>query len=363
MDQYRIGQTLYFKFLSNNIYGGAVQSLADVSAYTYTLLGTALLTTLTNPTNLTTNYFGDIAQINWTGVSDIRTPIFYEIRVGTAWASAALVGRTTQQNFRVASSGTYWVSALFITPTGVNVYSATPPSVVISVSALTVNVIGTYTEEPSWTGTKTNCSVSGSNLISTLGSATASYVVPSGHEISSAYVCNARVNLTVVSAAVSASTDITAITDITAVPDITFAASQGYVNVVPRVNLSQNGGSTWSGWQNWSPGVYTFNKINFQLLITVSNLLYQASISTFDIEVDVDDLIQTGTVNTSSGGTVSVTFTDTFNTTPAVLCTIQNASAGDDVVLTAISASGFTIKVVNSGSNVVRTVNYSATAY
>ena len=363
MDQARVGQTLYFKFLSNNIYGGAVQSLADVSAYTYTVLGTALLTALANPTNLTSNYFGDIAQINWTPVTDIRTPIFYEIRVGATWASGALVGRTTQQTFRVASSGTYWVSAMFTTPLGVNVYSSSPPSVVISVSTLTVNVIGSYSEQSSWTGTKTNCTVSSGNLISTLGAASASYVAPSGHEISSAYICNARVNLTVVSAAVSADTDITAITDITAVPDITFAASQGYVMVTPQVNLSQDGGSTWGGWQNWLPGVYTFNKINFQLLITVSNLSYQASISTFNIEVDVDDLIQTGTVNTSAGGTVSVTFPDTFNTTPAVLCTIQNASAGDDVILTSVSASGFTIKVLNSGSNVVRTVTYSATGY
>lgn len=34
-----VGQTLYFKFCSFNLYGGAQQTLADVSAYTYTVTG------------------------------------------------------------------------------------------------------------------------------------------------------------------------------------------------------------------------------------------------------------------------------------------------------------------------------------
>lgn len=364
LDQTRVGQTLYFKFLSYNVYGGALQNLANVPAYTYTVTGSALLTPLANPENLTTNYFGDIAQINWTQISDLRTPIFYEIRVGATWESGTFVGRTTQQDFRVGGTGTYWVSALYITPLGVYVYSTNPPSVVVSISTLTQNVIGTEDEfATGWTGTKTNCTVSGGNLISTLGDATASYVVPSGHEISSEYICNARVSVTVASAAVSELTDITMITDITAVQDITFGAVQGFIQVTPQVNLSQDGGSTFGGWQNWVPGVYTFNKIDFRLLISVSNLQYQAQISAFNYEVDVDDLVQTGTSATSASGTTTVTFAEEFNDVPSINVTILNQQNGDYYVIGTVTASSFPLDVYNGASRVVRNISYTAIGF
>ena len=361
LDQTRVGQQLYFKFLSTNIYGGALQSLADVSAYQYTVLGTALLTAPQNPANMAANYFGDIAQISWSPVTDIRTPIYYELRVGSTFAAGQFVGRTTQTYFRVQGSGTYWVAALFVTPLGVEVYSATPPSLAVSVPVLQQNVIGSHDEAGGgWTGTKTNCATSGGNLVSTLGDATAEYDIPSGHEISSEYVCNARVLVTLAFAAVNPASDITAITDITAVPDITFGATQGYVQAVAQVNLSQDGGSTWSGWQNWQPGVYTFNKINFRVLMTISNLAYQCVLSSFSIEADVDDLVQTGTATTSSSATTTVSFADEFNTTPTISVTILNAQSGDYYVIGTISASAFALDVYNSGSRVVRNTSYIA---
>lgn len=364
LDQARVGQILYFKFLSYNVYGGAIQSLADVAAYQYTVLGTALLTPPANPTNLTTNYFGDIAQINWSPIADIRTPIFYEVRVGSTWESGILVGRTTQSNFRVGGTGTYWVAALFTTPLGVNVYSSTPPSIGIAISTLTQNVIGSYDEAATgWTGTKTNCATSGSNLVSTLGDATASYLIPTGHQIASNYVCNARVAINLSAAAVSASSDITAITDITAVPDITFASVQGTVVATPQINLSQNDGSTWGGWQNWVPGVYTFNKIQAQVLMAISDLTYQCVLSEFTIEVDVDDFIQRGTATTSAISTTTVTFAEEFNVVPTVNVTILNQQNGDYYVIGTITSSGFPLDVYNGVLRVIRDTSYTATGY
>ena len=126
VDQTYVGKTLYFKFLSYNQWGSGIQDLAEADAFSYTVLGTALLTPPANPANVTTNYFGDIAQVNWSSVNDIRTPIYYELRRGASFATATLIGRTTQPNFRVSGAGTYWVAALFITPLGVNVYSSSP---------------------------------------------------------------------------------------------------------------------------------------------------------------------------------------------------------------------------------------------
>ena len=111
------------------------------------------------------------------------------------------------------------------------------------------------------------------------------------------------------------------------------------------------------------PGVYTFNKINFGLLITVSNLQYQAQISIFNYEVDVDNLVQTGNAAVTNAGALAVTFANEFNTTPVVVLTIQSAQAGDLAVLTSVTASGFSVEVINSGSAVARTVSWHAQGY
>ena len=140
---------------------------------------------------------------------------------------------------------------------------------------------------------------------------------------------------------------------------MTFAGQQGYVSAVPQVNLYNSG--SWGGWQNWVPGVYTFQEINFQMLFTVANTSYQAELSTFDIEVDLDDLVQTGITTTSSTSIITVTFPSTYNVAPAVNLTIQSASGGDDAIMTPATTSGFTLEVLNSGSKVVRNVTWTAT--
>lgn len=357
IDQTRVGQTLYFKFVSYNAWGGGIEEIAEVSDYSYTVLGTALLTPLANVGNLETNFFGDIAQLNWEPITDIRTPIFYEIRKGTTFASAQIIGTTTQTSFRVTGSDTYWVTGLYITPLGISVYSASPPSIAITTPALVQNVLGSWDEEATfWTGTKTNCSIVGSNLVTTAGQTMATYTAPSGHVITTNSPTSARVTINWAVAAANAASDVVTIADITAVPDITFASVQSNVQTIPQVNL--DGGA----WQNWSPGVYSFTtSIDFQLLINISDTNYQAVLSGFSFEVDVDDLFVPGAVTTSAGAAVAVTFPNQFNTVPIVNLTNLNAAAGDDVIITAgPTSSGFSVEVLNSGSRVVRNLTYQA---
>lgn len=354
-DQAYIGKTLYFKFLSFNAWGGGIQTLDEVSPYAFILAGAPLLTPLANPDNLTTNYFGDIAQMNWSPVTDIRSPIFYEIRKGSTFASAQFIGRTTQTSYRVFGSGTYWISAFYVTSTGQSVYSSSPPSIAIATPTVVNNVIGSFDEfATGFTGTKTNCSVVSGNLITTSGSATALYQAPTGHNITSAYQVSASVVINWLVAAVNAASDVTAIADITTVPDITFAGVQGNVVTTPQVQI--DGGA----WQNWQPGVYTFTTIVFRLSFAISDITYQAVVSGFSFEVDVQDYVQTGSVNTSASAIVAVSFPFTFNTIPALTTQIVNASAGDDVIITAATTGGFTIEVLNSGVKVVRAVTWNA---
>jgi hypothetical protein len=58
-----------------------------------------------------------------------------------------------------------------------------------------------------------------------------------------------------------------------------------------------------------------------------------------------------------------VTFTNEFNVTPVVVPQIVSAQAGDILVLSSVSATGFSVEVVNSSSPVNRTVSWQAVGY
>lgn len=362
IDETRVGQTLYFKFQSFNHYNGGVESLDQLNSYAYQVTGAALLSPLGNPTDLSYVYKDKFAQINWTPVSDVRSPIMYEVRKGPTFTSAQYVGETTNATFPVYGNGTYWVAAFYATPSGTIVYSANPQSIAITTSSIHENIIESWNEySTGWTGTKTNCSVLSGNLTTSPGVTSATYQIPSAHQISSNYVCSARVNINWNGSAVGAETDIVSITDITAVPDITFASIQEYVKVIPQIRLSQDGGTTWTDWQNWVAGVYQFNKIDFRLLIEIKNTLYQAQIGEFNYTVDVDYLTQTGTATSSASSSVAVSFANEFNSVPHVSPTIIGGSTGDQCNILTVSSSGFTFEVRNGGSLVARTVSWSAT--
>ncbi len=386
VDQTRVGQTIYFKFLSFNQWGAGQQTLDEVSDYSYTILGTALFTPLSNPTALSVSYLDNIGQLNWQPVSDVRSPILYEIRKGASFAAGQIVATTAQTNYPVYGTDTYWVSALYYTPTGTPVYSATPPSVAVTTPSLTQYLIDTWDEAAtSWTGTLSGAAVLTGGNIEVVGAgnllglanlltvpnildfavaAVGTYTAPSGHIITSNYVMNAKVIMNWTLSAISSSSDVTAITDIPTTPDITGAVSNSLVLAQPQIKLSQDGGSTWSAWQNWVPGVYTFNAIDFQIIIYSLSSTATAILTDLSITVDVPLRTDTGTSASSASVDVTVNYPNgEFNVTPNLQLTVQSAVAGDDIITTAIGMTSFTYSVYNGGSRVVRTINFSATGY
>lgn len=364
LDQSRVGQTLYFKFQSYNNFKGGVQDLSALPSYQYDVTGSALLADLPNPANVTVNYLSNVAQINWDGVTDIRTPLLYEVRKGADFNSAQMIGRTANKSFPVYGAGTYWISALFITPFGVAVYSPVPPSIIVSAANLPRNIVNEWDEKvTSWSGTITNASVVGGNLVTTAGELSAEYEIPTGHIIAGNYVMNGRVTINWESSAASEASDMVLIPDVPAIADMTFAAEQGLVMVIPQINMSQDG-TTWDGWQNWVAGVYTFKAIKFRLVATIYNSDYQAVISGFSFMVDIDDLVQRGTVPTSGTGTTTVTFAQEYNDIPVVKPFVVGGSSGDTVIITGIGTSSFGVQVLDSGGNLaVRDVSWEASGW
>ena len=60
---------------------------------------------------------------------------------------------------------------------------------------------------------------------------------------------------------------------------------------------------------------------------------------------------------------LAVTFDPPFQSVPAVTTTLHAASAGDQLVLTDETATGFSIQVVNDGVGVARSFNWMAQGY
>jgi hypothetical protein len=154
-----------------------------------------------------------------------------------------------------------------------------------------------------------------------------------------------------------------------------FAAS-GNTDVYPEIALSQNGVS-WGAWQKYTPGSYSAMAFTARMQLKTLDPTVEAILQEFIFSVDVPDR-DDHYVNLSlpSGGLV-LSFTPDgasspvpFNGGPAgspsaphVQVTILSAQSGDVVSITGISLSGCTIKVLNGGVGVARSVNVLAQGY
>lgn len=386
----KIGTTLYIKLPSFNIYGGGLQNLADVNPTTYIITGSAIMSPLPNVANLVTKFVANLLNLRWDYIADFRQPnIDYEVRIGPSWATGQVVGRTPLNEFVAIGNGTYWVAAHFLAAGGVNVYSATPTSLVVTGSALSRNVLVTWPEAPAWTGTITaNAIVSGANVSLTgsgniLGIAnilttpdvlyyggvasSGMYTSPAGHEVNTGRVAGSLLSMSYTVTGQSIFDNVLTLPNILLATDLLGAALGPLVNLQPQVAVA-DASHTFGAWQNFTPGVYSGQYFKSRFLLTSSDVTVAPQVSAFSFTVDMPDRVDTGQVAVLAGGS-SVAYASLYNgggtglATPAVQLTIVNGQAGDDVVLTGQGLSGFTMQVKNGGAGVARTVNWLAQGY
>jgi hypothetical protein len=136
LDLAMIGKTIQFKFTSFNIFNAAEQSLADVSAYGYTISGAMAALPPAQPTGLsyTLEPFGVRFKCAQNAEPDVRG---YEWRVGASWATAQVLDKRggTSYLWAVQSAGSFtvWVAA-------VDAFGnlSTPASMAVNVAAGTI---------------------------------------------------------------------------------------------------------------------------------------------------------------------------------------------------------------------------------
>lgn len=142
----KIGQTLYFKFLSFNRYGGGKQALADVGAYSYVVVGPGVTSPLPDVDSFTSVYSSNVTQLSWNEILDARSPILYEIRKGTDWDTGVILGRYAHPPVPTVGDGIYHIKALYVTADGVEIYSLDAVDLSITGSVLPLNTKAQYDE-------------------------------------------------------------------------------------------------------------------------------------------------------------------------------------------------------------------------
>ena len=156
-DQSRIDHTVYLKFQSFNVYGGGTQSLADCTAFAYTITGTALASPLPDVTDLYTNYEAGFQKIYWDEIEDFRNGILYEIRQGDIWDAAQFIRSQAHPPFIAQGNGTFLIKARCQPVAGLTVYSENAAAVEISGNQLSLNLLAGFDEKATgWSGTFEN---------------------------------------------------------------------------------------------------------------------------------------------------------------------------------------------------------------
>jgi len=379
----RIGQTVYFKFLSFNIYGGGEQTLNEVEPYAYTIKGTALAEDPANVGNLSAAFNTANGQtvLSWSGVPDSRA-IDYEVRLGGNWNGAQVIGRTPLTQSTILGDGTYWLAAHFKVPNGPDVYSPVPAEIVVAGSQLTSNVAATHSQAAEgWRGTFANTAIS-AGALTILGSgdilgdadilattdvifyggvaSAGSYQIPASDRVILARVavCNVICKLGVTLGYDLNAIDITKISDIGQVQDVLGISLGNTVWTVPQIRLTQDG-SSWSAWQNWVPGAYSAMGFDARILLYSNNPQIAPLLADFVFEVDVPAIVDAGTNVPVAASGSAIAFSHTFNGGPngAISPNVQveivsGAQQGDQVIISAKTASGFNVQITNGGGGV-----------
>jgi hypothetical protein len=121
---------------------------------------------------------------------------------------------------------------------------------------------------------------------------------------------------------------------------------------------------TYTAFRNFSVGDYTARYYKFQLLMQSDDLGSTPLVYALSVTVDMEDRITSESDVVSGTGTKTVTYPITYKIIPALGVTAQNMTTGDSYSITSKSTTGFQIAFTNSGaSGVSRTFDYIAKGY
>jgi hypothetical protein len=267
-----IGQTLYIKFLSNNLWGGATQELSEVEPYTHYLSGASMTAGLPAITGLASFYQAGQISLIWNQAADplaAYRQIDYEVRKGTAWAIAEIVGRTSSPNCPCFGNGTYWVATHY------NGFYGAASSIVVTNSSVFATILASYDDYANgWPGTMSGgVFKDGNGYLEISGGGPGYYTIAAAQLVNLGSCQLVTVAANYLFESVLSTALVSTWTDWDSIPDVD-GLTAGNADVQVQIQVSTDG-TNWGDWQELHPGQYYAWKINLRLVFTI----YQAGVT------------------------------------------------------------------------------------
>lgn len=227
------------------------------------------------------------------------------------------------------------------------------------------NFVSQLDENPSFAGTKVNCSVVSSTIELDEGQTTMTYYF--SNELDLGIVTNIRLVPNLVCVVSNRDSLVASYPLIAALPSFSGPTPVSNIQVQMRTTEDDPSGTpTWTDWRVLTIGLHRARGFQFRLYVEVENTNSVVSVSQLGMLADKEDVIKTGTSTSSSSSDTTVTFDTPFysgvsgTVTPRIGMQTINGSQGDEIIVTARDEASFSYSVYNGGSRVVRTVDWQA---
>ena len=324
-------------------------------------------------TNLSFNASQSQVLLGWDKATDLDVlsggtiQIRYHPRVDSAvsWNTSqllvdALQGQTTSKTLPLLV-GTYLAKAV---DSGGR-ESANPATVINTFAPSNFNFVTDSNEDPTFTGTKTNCFVNGDNLRLDVDETTMTYDFSSVIDLQS--VKSVRITPSFTADIFNSAETICSI--VLVCDRDTFCTTQEDAELQFLISTTQDdpsGSPTYTPYRQLITGDYSARGVRIRVIATVGDTNTTVEFSELSVSMDTIDVIKTGSVTTATGGDVTETYSVPFytgiggTTVPRIGVQIVGGSLGDDVIITSSTATGFALSVFNGGSRVVRNLDFQA---
>jgi hypothetical protein len=311
------------------------------------------------------NIINQDAHLSWKQIPDLDLA-YYAIRYSTLTTGATWINSVTlvEKVARPATSitvparvGSYLIKA--VDKAG----NLSVNEAIISTSLLAIgnfNAITTQTESPTFTGTKTNLTLSGGELRLTSLASEGIYLFSAPIDLGGTYT--SRVTATITQYAEDPTDLFDSGRGFTLFDDATGSFdgnAPAFTNSHLEIATSADN-ITYTSFRNFVVGDYTARYYKFRMKLTSLDGVSTPVITALSVTIDMPDRIFSGNDITSGTGTYSVTFTLPFySANYAVGITAQGMATGDYFLLTSKSTTGFNVAFKNSsGTGVSKSFDY-----
>ena len=317
--------------------------------------------------------------LSWNPVADLDLS-HYEIRftrdVPAVWSNSVLlidkVARPATSVTTASQSGTYLIKA--VDKLGNKSVNAVGNTVAISASdTLSLNQIQTITENPNFSGTKTNTAiVDGNSLSLATGQSEGTYDFNSVVDLGATYTSYVESFIDIVQLNYVNLFDgpTENFDDREGLFDGDLAAYDGstaVIQVATTLDNPSSGSAVFTDFNNLSAGSFLARGYKFRAVLSTNNLDVAPKLTRVQVKIDMPDIIQSAD-NIAFTGTANITYPSAFYSAsnPAISTSVTNLSTGYHIEITNKSNSGFTISAKNSGGSLLGTqteLDYVAIGY